>query len=371
MPRRCIQTETYLSYLYNKELLVSEYFDFTAKPKLFWLTVNRKCNFRCKWCYAESSEYQPRDNMTLETAREIVDLACNMDVHRITLIGGEPTYWNSLVEFNQYCKDKDVHVGMVTNASRFGNDKYWTWYLKSPCDDVGVSVKGVSATQFSDLVGSPKLLEQTIRGIKRALDFYQNDGVSTVYSRLVSIDDLKEIATTSKELGAKSFMVSLCTAMLSEDGASGEYMVEPHKLASELMDVYPFLNQIYGGKITFELSLPLCLWPKTFIDQLIDKGQIASVCHVQDRGGLVFDTVGDIMPCNGMMGVYIARKGVDFNDAESLMNHLDCQELRDDYAELLRYPADCCERCSYNDRCRGGCVINWTVLEPQNLCRSV
>ena len=351
-------------------ILLDRYYDFTAEPKSFWLTVNRKCNFRCKWCYAESSEYKAEDDMTLEKAKEIIDLACNMDVHRITLIGGEPTYWNNLVNFNRYCRDKDIHVGMVTNACRFGDDKYWNWYLKSPCESVGVSIKGVNPTQFSNLVGTPNLFKQTIHGIKRVMDYYQDIGVSTVYSSLVTIDDLKEIATTSKELGAKSFMVSLCTATLSDDGPSGQYMVEPHKLATDLMDVYPFLDQLYDSKVTIEMSLPLCLWPKSFIDQLINKDQIMNICHVQDRSGLIFDTNGNVMPCNGMMGIYIAEKDVDFIDAESLKNHLNSQDLRNNYAELLRYPADCCKKCSYNDRCRGGCVINWTVLEP-SLCRAL
>lgn len=351
--------------------MLNEYYDFYAKPKSFWLTVNRKCNFRCKWCYAESSEYKAKDNMTLEKAKEIIDLACSMDVHQITLTGGEPTYWNNLIDFNQYCNGKDVHVGMVTNACRFGNDKYWDRYLKSPCESVGVSIKGVNATQFSNLVNAPNLLKQTIRGIERVMNFYQDIGVSTVYNNLVSIDDLKGIATISKELGAKSFIVSLCTATLSDKGPSDQYMIDPHKLATNLMDVYPFLDQLYDSKVTLEISLPLCLWPKSFIDQLIDNNQIMSICHVQDRSGLIFDTNGDIMPCNGMVGIYIAKKDIDFNDAESLKNHLNCQDLRDNYAELLRYPADCCEKCIYNDRCRGGCIINWTILEPQDLCHPV
>lgn len=350
---------------------LNEFYDFTANPKSFWLTVNRKCNFRCKWCYAESSRYQSNDIMTLKKAKEIIDLACGMDVHQVTLTGGEPTYWKSLFNFNQYCKDKGVHVGMVTNACMFGNDGFWGKYLESPCESVGISVKGVNLAHFKNLVNAPKLFKQTLCGIERAMNFYHDIGVSTVYNNLVSIEDLKEIATISKELGAKSFIVSPCTATLSNGGPSGEYMVEPHKLASDIMEVYPFLNRLFEGNIEFEMSLPLCLWPKGFIEQLIDKNQIIGACHVQDRSGLIFDTKGDIMPCNGMMGIYVAKQGIDFKDAKSLIDHLNCQNLRDNYAELLRYPADCCKDCSYNDRCRGGCIINWTVLDPQKLCHAI
>jgi radical SAM protein with 4Fe4S-binding SPASM domain len=347
---------------------LNKLYDFIARPITFWLTVNRSCNFRCKWCYAENSQYDLSQNMTLDIATSIVDLAISSGVSNVLLIGGEPTFWKHLFDFNLYCKDKNIGVSLVTNACRFGDDRFWNEYLQFSCKGIGVSVKGVSENHFTKIVGAKTLYKQTLLGIERAMKLYPNAGVSTVFSNLITTKDLREIARESKRLGAKSILVSLCTAIMDKDKPNDQFMVSGERLAVDIIEVYPYLNGLFDGNVCFELNMPLCLWQEDFIDQLIERRQLVSTCHVQDRSGVVFDTNGDILPCNSMLEFSIGRYGVDFNDAESLKQHLNSQALCDQYAELLRYPSSVCEECRINHLCRGGCIINWTVLNPALCC---
>ncbi|NIA02325.1 MAG: radical SAM protein [Nitrospirae bacterium] len=73
-----------------------------------WLTVNRACNFRCKWCYASETEYQQADEMTPATAEQLLRLASDLGITHILFIGGEPTLWPHL------CKTTRVLPSLVS-----------------------------------------------------------------------------------------------------------------------------------------------------------------------------------------------------------------------------------------------------------------
>ena len=153
------------------------------KPSVAWLTVNRKCNFRCQWCYAEGTKYGPEDDMSIEKALELVRMLTELGVKDVVIIGGEPTLWPHLSKLNSYCRENGIETSIVTNAARFGDDKYWNNYLKNPCDYAGISIKGGTPEQLLS-VAKVKNFELVEKGISRAVEYY-NTGVSSVYNSLV------------------------------------------------------------------------------------------------------------------------------------------------------------------------------------------
>lgn len=336
----------------------------TISPVIFWLTVNHGCNFRCKWCYAEDYGYDLDENMPLETAKRIVDIAADLGVAQISLVGGEPTLWPGLTELNKYCHAKGIFTALITNAYRFSDDDFADEYAKNPCDEVNVSIKAVSPEGFERLVGSRALFEKAMYGVERALHIHGVSSASVVYNNLMSLQDLRDVAVAAHLLGVRNFTLSLCSATLSKGRASGGYMVRPDRLSLEIVEIYPFLNDLFEGRITLDLSMPLCIWPRQFVDTLCMKKQIETTCCVYDRSGLVFDVDASVLPCNGMVGVQIAQLGTDFCDADSLQSFLSGPDLADEYREITRYPSVVCDNCDLNDLCRGGCIINWTILRP-------
>lgn len=221
---------------------MSGLYDFSAKPKTFWITANRNCNFRCKWCYAECSEYRTEDDIDLDLAKSIVDLAVDMKVKHITIIGGEPTLWKPLFELGDYCKERSMSTGIVTNACMFGDDVYWRKFLASPFKSMGVSIKGINEYQFDKIVGSSNLYRQTMVGLKRLLEYYPEIGVSTVFSDLVSSEEIEEIAVNS-------FQVSSCSVTLSDGKPDGSYVVPTDRFVRDIIRLYPRINELYNGNI--------------------------------------------------------------------------------------------------------------------------
>ena len=59
--------------------------------KTGWLTVTRKCNNFCEWCYTQNK--LSCESMKFDDAMSSVDKLVEMGVKRIVLIGGEPTLY--------------------------------------------------------------------------------------------------------------------------------------------------------------------------------------------------------------------------------------------------------------------------------------
>lgn len=346
-----------------------KYYNFDVNLSTVWITVNRACNFRCKWCYAECSEYKAEDDMSLELAKKILDISIEAGAKHVILIGGEPTIWKHVFEFSDYCRDKSISLGMVTNACLFGDDSYWDKFLVSPFTSVGISVKGITEYQFEDVVGSKALYKKTIVGLRRLLNYYPNSSVSVVYSNIFNYDDILEIAKVTRDMGAKMFQLGGCSATINGECVSDEFMVNIEEFVNVIMKLFPVLNELYDGNVTLEPRLPLCVFPKNFLEKVIVRKQLQNMCHVQNRSGLVFDNDGFILPCNSMIDVKIGKVGKDFSNGKEMLELLNCKEIREGYKEMLRYPSAECDCCDYNDFCRGGCIVNWTVLDPEICCK--
>lgn len=360
--------EGIVKYVLLKGVIVMDKFDFKCRPKVAWITVNRDCNFRCPWCYGEDTKYCPKDTMSLETAKELVQTSIEIGINYFDIIGGEPTKWPFLSEFNKYCKELGVTTCLVTNASLFGKDKYWNEYILNPCDEVSVSVKSTDKDEFKRITKSDSF-SQTMKGIKRAVDYYKC-GVSTVYNSLVGLEGLKKIAVDCRELGANYFVVDLCTPVIEKNEILKGFSIEPTQLAKDIMEMQPFLDKLYEGNIEIAIYIPLCLFPEQFIDQMNEKHQLTTVCQVYGRSGINFDTNGDVMLCNQLFDTIIAKKNSDYKNSQELMAHLNCASICSDYRKLLRYPDKSCSECRWRLDCRGGCLLNWTLYDS-SICHAV
>ncbi len=339
-----------------------------CNPTTAWINVNRQCNFRCQWCYGEGTHYKPEENMSIETAKELVRIGIETGVKTFILVGGEPTLWPHLFEFNRFCKKMKVETSIITNAAIFGDNKFWEKYKEYPCDSISVSVKSVDRIGFKNVTRS-NLFEQTMEGIRRAIGF--GASVSTVHNTLVGTSGLIEIAKKCKEFGANFFNVDICNATISDKGIPEKgFSFEPHKLAQEIMKFQPVLDAVYKGNIDIEMYLPLCLFPAAFIEKMFKNRQIGTLCHVYSRKGLVFNTNGDVIPCNCMFNTVIAEKE-NFYDKTSLLKYLNSRGLKRQYRELLRYPSEECNDCRWEKECHGGCLINWMVFNPSEICNKV
>ncbi len=343
-------------------------FDYSAYPTGAWLTVNRNCNFRCKWCYAKETDYVQSHSMTLSMARNISEILFELGIKEIKLIGGEPSLWSYLFPFNDFAKEKNIQTTIITNAFAFGLDSFWENYQKHPCTYAVNSIKGITPEKLFQVTGV-RNIEQVKTGISRSLSFHKSSGVETVCSSITSIDELLDIARFSKKHGAKSFLISGCNVILSNESATNNFSMLSTDEMDKLINAYPTLNQMFADRLEIQITQPLCIWPKGFIDMLMNRNQLSGPCNVQNRTGLVFDYNGDILFCNSIFDTVIARYPQDYTNAEELIEFLNSASLKKEYSEVLRYPSEECSKCSVNYFCRGGCIANWMIMDP-SICNA-
>ena len=103
-----------------------------------WVTLNRACSLRCRWCYAANAGYRADDDMPLDLFRQIVDLVSGLGIRNVTLTGGEPTIYPHILEAIRYCKDHGLNVTIPTNGPAFAPRYRLEQFCEAGVDRIGV-----------------------------------------------------------------------------------------------------------------------------------------------------------------------------------------------------------------------------------------
>ncbi len=343
---------------------MNDIYDYSTNFKGAWLTVNRHCNFRCKWCYAKDTNYDKDCEMSFETAKRLALIIKELGISNIMLIGGEPTLWTHLQHFNIFTKQIGLSTTIITNAFSFADDKYWSSYKLAPADYVVISIKGITSKQLYNVTGVSDI-KKAKKGMERAAMFHKVAGAETVCSVLTKKEELISTANYAKSIGADTFLVSMCNVFFENGMATDKYTVNLQANMSAILDSYPALDKIYNNKLEIHTTLPYCVWPRNFINMLITKHQLSPACNVHNRSGIVFDYNGDVLFCNGLFDTIVAKWGEHFINSQTLISYLNSPQKKQEYSEILRFPSAYCTDCSKNASCRGGCIANWLVLDPE------
>lgn len=335
------------------------------KPGISWLTVNRVCNLRCRWCYAESTNYHP-DEMSFELAQQLTRITKEIGVPAILLIGGEPTLWKHIFKYNRFCKELGIRSVLVTNGLQFGNDSFWDKYKKCPNDNIGLSLKAWNPKHLKKVAQS-SAFEQMQRGMKRAcVRFHSQIGITY---NLFYCEILTDMVQFAIDCGAKAVQINFCYTTFVDRKPTSTYMVPPRQLAANIMRDYTELMRITKGKIAFEMMIPFCLFPEEFINELKANDQIISVCQLKKGKGLVWDEHGNILMCNALCDCPIGHYGTDFTNVESLKQWLNSETVLGYYNRMGAYPSDLCRTCEMYQDCGGGCPLRWAVYDPKNIIK--
>jgi radical SAM protein with 4Fe4S-binding SPASM domain len=189
-----------------------------------------------------------------------------------------------------------------------------------------------------------------------------------VYNTL-NVNSLVDIAHFAIDCGANSISLSPCTPAIDKTGANSDFMIEPAKLVSNIIRDYQKLSRITEERLSFSMKLPLCLWPEDFIDMLIEKRQITTVCQLQMKNGIIFSEDGSLTLCNSLFDYPIAKYGIDFVKGNELLAFLNTRKVVDFYDDINTYPSEKCITCKKFVYCGGGCVLLWAVYNAEQVIK--
>ena len=326
---------------------------------MMWLTLNRACNFRCPWCYAQNTEYEKSKTMSLDLAKKLIEFAKTMGVKTIVLIGGEPLYHPHLMEILEFIKEQKMPVTIATNGYRL-HDKNFAKELENVhYGALGFSIKAANREQHKKLTGTDTF-EEILEAMANIREAKLKVGYSTVINR-GTIDNLEEFAyMIKKHAPGKRLFYSLCgPAVSTPKTINTDYIVPTEELTKKVTAKWEHLSEILEGRVVLEQSLPQCVWSDDFIDMLKEKKQVSFGCHIMSRTGLIFDTEGKVLVCNSLTDYPIAEFGKTFDDKESFEQFWESEELRKLYKKFYEYPMSKCADCDVYSECGGGCPLKY------------
>ncbi len=117
------------------------------------------------------------------------------------------------------------------------------------------------------------------------------------------------------------------------------------------------------------VKLPLCIWPRDFVNKLAQKDQINTVCQLHKHAGIIFGVTGEALICNSLYDFPIGKLDQDFTDAESLVALVNSEQSMALYNQLTAYASEKCVTCPMHSKCAGGCPLFWTVYNPEEIIR--
>ena len=333
--------------------------------KLIWLTVNRGCNFRCDWCYAAGSEYRKEDEMSLPFALNLINIAKQLGIGRVFLIGGEPTLWPHLLDANEAMKSAELKSTLVTNAHRFSCDQFWEKYLEHPNTHIGASFKAFGPESLANNAKVTSFKDVT-KGLRRVFEHQPKSIASFVYSKPY-ISHFLDMVKYAVDCGAFGVSVNFCSPAIHKNQIDDRFMVGIDVLVGEITSAYEEAHRITNGRLVFVMKHPLCVWPREFIKTLKERRQISTTCHLQHQSGGIFDTDGSLLICNSMFNFPVGKFGEDFNSAESLKTFFGSELVKNYFSKIKAYPSEKCIECKIFEDCAGGCPLLWTVYQPSDL----
>jgi len=328
-----------------------------------WLTINRACNLRCKWCYAQGTGFNPEDSMSPEVLSSSLDLFSGLGLQAVILIGGEPTIHPRFLEIVQEIRKRGMDAYVVTNAISFANPKFLDKAIEAGIGSITVSLKASNPEDFKASTGKDSF-KKTMRAIRNIADRGVSHVVNVTVCESVA-EHFDEMIEVVKQSGATAFSIDTGKPILDHDRAvSSDGMETPEQMAGFFTEVYP---KLIASCLRFsvKVAIPFCLFERSFINQLIADGNIMTGCQMTQGKGIIVAPNGDIIPCNHMCDNPIARLGSDFDDASSFRTFRSKPQTVQFYDAVSAAPAERCVSCSYWHMCGAGCRLYWLQYGPE------
>lgn len=330
------------------------------KIETFWLVLNDQCNNRCQFCYLRNVGLKSGELMDLRYAKDLSVKMGKAGVRDCILIGGEPTLYPDLVELIGYMAKLGISLTLVTNGRRLADSEYTSRLRTAGLDTVVISVEGWDEESHNRITGAVSF-QETKAGVKTAVEVGLRVETLTTVSTL-NYRHLKRIYSMLSEWGVDSVDFNFSIPQLDSLGrAKWGYTVGLVDAVRELEKVYVMARK-GGGRMHVTGTVPICLFKKRLVEEMIRGGRANFGCHMYQGSGIVFGPGGDILPCTHWAGFPVVRNNLA-DDGKSKI--VDFRRFWSEGApsefkkSLWKYPSNRCVGCEYWGYCVGGCPLLW------------
>ncbi len=173
-------------------------------PFLVVWNVTKKCNLKCKHCYANASPAGAPDELSTEEKKKVIDQLEEAGVVSIAFSGGEPLLTPDIFEIFKYAADKGIYVNVATNGTLI-TPKIAEKMKEAGVQYVEVSIDSPNAKEHDAFRGVKGAWKKALQGVKNAKNAGMCTGIAyTVTSQNVS--KVPEMIKLARDVGVCTMM---------------------------------------------------------------------------------------------------------------------------------------------------------------------
>lgn len=212
-------------------------------PGYLQFAITNICNARCDFCGFAVDRFDPkqRRSVTLEQARDVIDICVRNHIGYLLFVGGEPLVHKDLRAMTRYAAERGIRPMICTNGSLW-TDQNMRDLAHDGLSSIIMSIDAHDVAKHEQNRGLPEVC----RKIKRANEVFRMLGVQTTASVTASrlVDDYGKLPPFLTELGFRSCTFSYPLSSL----ASSYLSFSDSKLVSykteELIQVFEKIKQM-------------------------------------------------------------------------------------------------------------------------------
>jgi len=212
-------------------------------PGYLQFAITNICNAKCDFCGFAVDRFDPkqRRSVTLQEARDVIDIAVKNHIGYLLFVGGEPLVHKELRAMTRYAAKRGIHPMICTNGS------LWTEQNMRDLASDGLS-SVIMSIDSHDVAKHEKNrgLPEVCRKIKRANEVFAGLGIQTTASVTASklIDDYEKLPAFLQELGFSSCTFSYPLTNLASSYLSFSDSNLVNYTTDELIEVFEKIKRM-------------------------------------------------------------------------------------------------------------------------------
>jgi MoaA/NifB/PqqE/SkfB family radical SAM enzyme len=172
-------------------------------PGYLQFAITNICNAKCDFCGFAADKFDPRQrrSVTLEQARDVIDISVKNHIGYLLFVGGEPLAHKNLREMTRYAAERGIHPMICSNGSLW-TEENMRGLAADGLSSVIMSIDSHDVARHETNRGLPEVCKK----IKRANQVFAELGVQTTASVTASrlIDDYDKLPDFLRTLGFAS-----------------------------------------------------------------------------------------------------------------------------------------------------------------------
>jgi MoaA/NifB/PqqE/SkfB family radical SAM enzyme len=188
-------------------------------PGYLQFAITNICNADCDFCGFARSKFDPkaRKSVTLQEAKDVVDIAKRNHIGYLLFVGGEPMAHKELRPMVRYAAERGIHPMICTNGGLWTDDNM-RGLVSDGLSSVIMSIDAHDVAKHEQNRGLPDVCKK----IKKANEFFHAQGIQTTASITASrlIEDYDKLPAFLESVGFQSCtfsypLTSLASSYLS------------------------------------------------------------------------------------------------------------------------------------------------------------